>query len=89
MDIQGWEGEALRGIASLLDINPKLKIYFEFWPHGLRLAGTEITQLADTLRELGLQVTLAEGDNQTAKVDLLALDHSLAPKAFINLLAQR
>ena len=89
MDVQGWEGEALRGVAGLLDANPGLQIYFEFWPHGLRLAGTEIAQLADTLRQLRLHVTLAEAADQTTPVDLLSLDRGMAPKAFTNLLAHR
>lgn len=89
MDVQGWEGEALRGIAGLLDANPGLQIYFEFWPHGLRLAGTEIAQLAAILRDLRLHVTLADAGPSAPAVDLLALDRSLAPKAFTNLLASR
>lgn len=89
MDVQGWEGEALRGVAGLLDANPQLQIYFEFWPHGLRLAGTEIAQLAATLRDLRLHVTLADAGPDAPAVDLLALDRSLAPKAFTNLLARR
>ena len=89
MDVQGWEGEALRGVAGLLDANPHLLICFEFWPHGLRLAGTEIAQLADTLRQLRLHVTLADAADQATPVDLLALERSLAPKAFTNLLAFR
>jgi len=89
MDVQGWEGEALRGVAGLLDANPGLKIYFEFWPHGLRRAGTEIAQLADTLRSLRLHVTLVEDPDQSTPVDLLALECSLADKAFTNLLAHR
>jgi len=89
MDVQGWEGEALQGVAGLLDANPGLIIYFEFWPHGLRLAGTEISRLADILHQLRLHVTLAEAADQTTPVDLLALERSLAPKAFTNLLAHR
>jgi FkbM family methyltransferase len=89
MDVQGWEGEALRGVAGLLDANPGLKIHFEFWPHALRLAGTEIAQLADTLRQLRLQVMLAEAADQMTPVDLVALDRGMAPKAFTNLLAHR
>jgi len=89
MDVQGWEGEALKGVAALLDANPGLQIYFEFWPHGLRLAGTEIAQLAATLRELRLHVTLAEGGSGDEAVDLIALDRGMAPKAFTNLLARR
>jgi len=89
MDIQGWEGRALQGVADLLDANPDLKIYFEFWPHGLRLAGTEIEQLADTLRQLRLHVTLADASDQDIPVDLLELDQKMAAKAFTNLLAFR
>lgn len=89
MDVQGWEGEALRGVAGLLDANPGLQIYFEFWPHGLRLAGTEITRLADTLRQLRLHVTLADAGPDAPEVDLTALERSLPGKAFTNLLARR
>lgn len=89
MDVQGWEGEALRGVAGLLDANPGLQIYFEFWPHGLRLAGTEISQLADTLRRLRLRVTLADAGPDAAEVDLTSLERSLPGKAFTNLLARR
>jgi len=89
MDVQGWEGEALRGVGGLLDANPGLQIYFEFWPHGLRLAGTEIAQFADTLRQLGLHVTRAGTPAQTAPVNLVELDRGMAPKAFTNLLARR
>ncbi len=89
MDVQGWEGEALRGIAGLLDANPGLQIYFEFWPHGLRRAGTEIPQLAATLRELRLHVTLADAGPDAPAVDLSALERNLPGKAFTNLLARR
>lgn len=89
MDVQGWEGEALKGIVKLLDANPGLRVYFEFWPYGLRLAGTEISQLGDTLRQLRLHVTLADSSDQDAPVDLLELDRNMAPKAFTNLLAYR
>ena len=89
MDVQGWEGEALRGVAGLLEANAGLQIYFEFWPHGLRRAGTEIAQLTDTLRQLRLHVTLADARDQSAAVDLVALDRGMAPNAFANLLARR
>jgi len=87
MDVQGWEGEALRGIAPLFDANPGLRLYFEFWPHGLRRAGTEVGALAETLRRLGVRVTLANGEDQA--VDLAALAGRMAPQAYTNLLAWR
>lgn len=89
MDVQGWEGHALRGVAGLLDANPGLQIYFEFWPQGLRLAGTGIAQFAATLSELRLHVTLADAGPGAPAVDLLELERRLAPNAFTNLLARR
>lgn len=89
MDVQGWEGEAIQGVAGLLDANPGLQIYFEFWPHGLRRAGTDISKLVDTLRQLRLHVTLADASEKSSTVDLIALAENMAPKAFTNLLAVR
>ncbi len=41
MDIQGAEGEALKGMNELLNRNPGIRIFFEFWPSGLEKSGTE------------------------------------------------
>jgi len=89
IDVQGWEGEVLRGITGLFDANPGLQLYFEFWPHGLRRAGTDVEQLDALLRKLHLHVTLVDAPNQAVPVDLFALERSLSGKAFTNLLARR
>jgi FkbM family methyltransferase len=89
MDVQGWEGEALQGVAALFDANPGLQLYFEFWPHGLRRAGTDVARLDAILRGLRLHVTLADAADQTTPVDLFALERRLPGKAFTNLLARR
>ena len=43
MDVQGWEMEVFRGMQGLLDdpANARMAIYFEYWPQGLRDAGTD------------------------------------------------
>ncbi|MCA9434290.1 MAG: FkbM family methyltransferase [Candidatus Omnitrophica bacterium] len=41
MDVQGSEGEALKGMSGLLETNPGVRIFFEFWPSGLREAGAD------------------------------------------------
>lgn len=89
MDVQGWEGEALRGLAGLLDANPGLQIYFEFWPYGLEKAGTTIPRLAEILRNLGLHVWLAELRKDAAPVDLEECARALKAGAFTNLLCAR
>ena len=89
MDLQGWDGEALRGISGLLDANPALQICFEFWPHGLNLAGTTLPGLAETLRHLGLRVSLAEPGPAATPVDIETLAPKMKPGTWVNLLATR
>lgn len=86
MDVQGWEAEVLRGASALLEANPGLRIYFEFWPHGLERAGTSVPQLASLLRDLRLNVTQPD---DPAPADLARLAASLAPRGYANLLATR
>jgi FkbM family methyltransferase len=86
MDIQGWEVDALRGATALVDANPGLRIYFEFWPHGLRRAGTGIPQLDETLHALHLTPCLPTTGEP---VELTQLAATLKGKAFTNLLAYR
>jgi FkbM family methyltransferase len=41
IDVQGWEIEVLRGMINKLNANSHAKILFEFWPHGMRIAGLD------------------------------------------------
>ncbi|MBK8477979.1 MAG: FkbM family methyltransferase [Opitutaceae bacterium] len=86
MDVQGWEAEAFRGFAAVLDANPKLQIYFEFWPYGLGCAGTEVSRFADILAALRLNTYLPLTGE---RVDLPQLATTLRKQAFTNLLAYR
>jgi hypothetical protein len=40
LDIQGYELHALRGAKRVLSDNPAIKLLVEFWPFGLRTAGS-------------------------------------------------
>ncbi|MEO7319970.1 MAG: FkbM family methyltransferase [Chthoniobacteraceae bacterium] len=57
LDVQGWELEVLRGMTGLFDANPALRLFIEYWPAGLRRAGTEPGALLDFLREHRWQLT--------------------------------
>jgi FkbM family methyltransferase len=50
IDVQGWEGEVLKGMQQVLACNASLQICFEYWPYGLRAAGCDPLTL---LREFG------------------------------------
>lgn len=53
MDIQGAEGHAVEGMRRLLDRRPPPAMLMEFWPYGLRTAGTDPGALYGRLRDLG------------------------------------
>jgi FkbM family methyltransferase len=53
IDVQGWELEVLLGARDLIGRSPNLQILFEFWPWGLRQAGTSPEELLNLLEKLG------------------------------------
>ena len=56
MDIQGYELHALRGANRVLADNPSAKLLLEFWPYGLKQAGTNWIELIDTLERKNMAV---------------------------------
>jgi FkbM family methyltransferase len=61
MDIQGFELHALRGATRVLDDNPDIRLLFEFWPYGLKQAGSSPEALLVFLRERGFSILFARG----------------------------
>jgi len=53
IDVQGWELEVFKGMGSQLTGSRPLRIYFEFWPSGLRAAGCDTAELLDFLSFMG------------------------------------
>lgn len=60
MDIQGYEYEALQGMRRLLQQNPQIKLIMEFWPYGLRLAGSSPSAVLQLLEECNFHVYLID-----------------------------
>ena len=89
MDVQGWEGEALRGIGGLLDANPRLRIYFEFWPYGLSGAGTSVAGFAQIVRGLGLHVWRPATGRPWVPVNIEEVAQTMKPGAYTDLVAAR
>ena len=88
IDVQGWELHALRGLRELIDRSPRLQIYLELWPHGLRAAGTEPSALFAFLRERGLAVLHRRPDGEWVPADTLeAILGPLGGGQFVNLRA--
>ena len=92
MDVQGWEMEALRGMQGLLDaaVNAEIGIYFEYFPQGLRDAGSEPLEMLAFLRNNGFTLhSFPGGKAATPVVDLEGFARSLPAKAYVNLYAVR
>jgi FkbM family methyltransferase len=53
MDIQGLEPLVLRGMEGLVRRSPNIRILTEFWPEGIRRAGSEPEAFLAHLRSLG------------------------------------
>jgi FkbM family methyltransferase len=56
MDIQGCECAALAGMRGLLARQSRLALLTEFWPRGLRLAGTSAQAYLDLLQDFGFRL---------------------------------
>ena len=63
VDVQGAEHAVLRGAARLIQDNPAMRLLIEFWPYGLRQAGTEPSALLDFIKSLGLDVSRVGADD--------------------------
>ena len=58
MDVQGYELHVLRGAKRLVQENPEIKLLLEFWPYGLKQAGTRWEELIETLRHFGMDLVV-------------------------------
>ena len=87
LDVQGWELEVLRGMTGLFAANPALKLFVEYWPGGLRRAGTEPAELLAFFNEHGWELA-GTPDLQAMTAELFA-KWDAEPQAFQNVFATR
>lgn len=60
MDIQGFEMQAMQGMRNILDKNKNVKLISEFWPYGLKKAGSSVTEYFNFLVGKGFNCYLLE-----------------------------
>ncbi len=61
IDVQGHEQAVLAGSRRIIDESPDIHVVMEYWPYGLRQAGSDPEQLLRFIRELGLVALDMEG----------------------------
>ncbi len=64
MDIQGFEMSAVKGMESTLQ-NPNVKMLSEFWPYGMRKAGTSVLEYFNFLKRYGFFIYLIKNERLT------------------------
>lgn len=89
IDVQGFEGFVLRGMDRVFAESPNLTIHMEFWPHGLRNAGTEPRELLEQLARRHFNIHLIDGEKLMPVDDFAALERNIPGKQFVNLVASR
>ena len=90
MDIQGFEMEAIQGMHRLLRKNNDIKIISEFWPCGLKKAGSSMTSYFKFLTKNGFNCHLLE-KNSLVKLTLEKVSslEGLGEEHYFNIFASR
>lgn len=90
MDIQGFEMQAVQGMRKILKENDAIKLISEFWPYGLKKAGSSVSDYFNFLVSEGFNCYLLE------KKSLLKLTlekvkslESLGEEHYFNIFATR
>jgi FkbM family methyltransferase len=92
MDIQGAEGLALAGMTGVLARSSRVKLVCEFWPWGLRRAGTDPAAFLRSLREMRFAMSVIdETREQLFRVDEASLTARVPERedVFVNLFCER
>lgn len=90
MDIQGFEMQALNGMHHTLNNNPQIKLISEFWPYGLKSAGTSISHYFNTLQTFGFKVFLMDqGALKLLNSEDVAKLEGLSEEHYFNILATK
>jgi FkbM family methyltransferase len=88
LDVQGFELQVLQGMDELSRRSKNLRIYFEFWPRGLRAAGTRPEAVLEHLERRDFAVYRVEHDGARRVTNFALLSDGLRG-GYINLLAAK
>jgi FkbM family methyltransferase len=89
MDIQGFEMSAVKGMTKTLE-TPHLKMLSEFWPYGMRKAGTSVLEYYQFLKHYNFYIYLIE-NNQLVELteDRVSTFLDLPETTYMNIFASK
>lgn len=86
IDVQGFEGHVISGIEGTITRSPHLIMLMEFWPQGLRSAGTDPLKLLQQLENMNLEIfEFKNHKNFTRLLDKKDLIDRLSGRKYVNL----
>lgn len=88
VDVQGWELNVLRGMEGTLR-ESNARVYLEFWPDGLKRAGSAPADLFSFIHGLGLHFYACDDWRQLSEAAFLAMAENVKGMNYVNLLASR
>lgn len=91
IDVQGFETEAVAGMAGMIARSPSVVIVAEFWPAALRERDLDPVAVLKSYRELGLAVRVQIGDDLSVQkpVDVVRTCDQAGPSGQVNLVLTR
>jgi FkbM family methyltransferase len=87
IDVQGREMEVLRGMEAMLREGRPPRIYFEYWPEGLRRSGYDPLDVIRLLESHRYSVTQPDGVKELDYKELVEIINNTGGLRFVNLLA--
>ncbi len=92
MDVQGFEAHALDGMTEIIAASPRITLFTEFWPEGLRRAGSDAAEFLRRLHSFDFEIFfINEYANRLEPADDAELLSRYAPEVgtHTNLLCRR
>lgn len=90
IDVQGAEGGVIAGLERTIRRSPGLVLLTEFWPHGLRQAGTDPKIFLEKLSGLGLELSELKPHGQLVPLaDFDVLINRFQGRRYTNIVGRR
>ncbi|MBS1653080.1 MAG: FkbM family methyltransferase [Bacteroidetes bacterium] len=90
IDIQGFEMQALKGMEQTLLKNKDVIVISEFWPYGLKTAGSSVNTYFETLTALGFNIhLLKKNELSPLTIEMVNQMKDLGKEYYFNILATR